>query len=304
LPWVAGGAALLAGAGLTGFLLLGGRPPEAPTESPTPTVEPTPAFNEELLNSRLTVLLLGLDTNEPRRARGAGLNSDSIMVASVNADQSEVTLISVPRDTVDVPLPDGTLWQQKINAIFAIDGPEAMVSAVASLLDVPIDGYVTIDMGDFILLVDEVDGVRVNPKAPLVDDHLDLDLPAGRQVLEGETALSYVRSRFTDSDYARAARQQEVLPRLAFKLVDPDADIDITSLLDQLFSFETDLPLEELPTLIEIARRAQDAKVTRQVLSPQDGFVLQAGDLGDGRGYVIVPDIDAIRAFVADHLRD
>ena len=292
----------MAAAGLTGFLLLSGRTPVA-TESPTPTVEPTPSFNEELLNNRLTVLLLGLDTNEARRERNAGLNSDSIMVASVNADQSEVTLISVPRDTVDVPLPDGTLWQQKINAIFAADGPEAMVDAVASLLDVPIDGYVTIDMGDYIELVDAVGGVRVNPKAPLVDDHLDLDMPAGRQVIEGENALSYVRTRF-DNDFARAARQQEVLPKLVFKLVDPDANIDVSSLLDQLFSFETDLPLEDLPTLIEIARRAQDADITRRVLNPQGGFVLQAGDLGDGRGYVIVPDIDAIRAFAAMHLTD
>ena len=112
-----------------------------------------------------------------------------------------------------------------------------------------------------------------------------------------------MRTRF-DNDYARAARQQEVITRLIFKLVNPDANIDISSLLDQLFSFETDLPMEDLPTLIEIARRAQDARVTRQVLNPQDGFVLQEGDLGDGRGYVIVPDIDAIRAFAAKHLRD
>ena len=180
-----------------------------------------------------------------------------------------------------------------------------MVEAVGSLLDVPIDGYVTIDMGDLKLLVEAVDGVRVNPKTPLVDAHLDLDMQKGRQTVNGETALSYVRTRLdTGGDYARAARQQEVIVKLVAKLVAPEADIDVSSLLDRLFSFDTDLPRDDLPTLIEIARRAQDADVTRQVLNPEDGFVAQQGDLGDGRGYVIVLDIEKVRAFARDHLRD
>ena len=112
----------MAGAGLVGFLLFSGQTPVS-TASPTPTVEPTPSFNQELRNNRLTVRLLGLDTNEARRNRGSGINSDTIMVASVNAGQSEITLISVPRDTVDVPLPDGTLCSRRSTPSSPRTGP-------------------------------------------------------------------------------------------------------------------------------------------------------------------------------------
>lgn len=289
-------------AAVIGFLLFR---PSAPADQPTasPSPSPTATLNADLLSNRLTVLLLGLDTDETRRAKGKGVNSDTIMLASTSADQSEVTLISVLRDTVDVPLQDGTTWTQKINAIYSVDGPQGMVDAVSSLLQVDIDGYVTIDMGDMIQLVDAVGGVRVNPKAPLVDAHLDLDMKAGRQMVEGETALDYVRTRF-DSDFARVARQQVVILDLVSRLIDPDTDVDIPQLLDGLDSFETDLPLDQMPTLLEIAKRAQSGDVTKEVLDPQGGFITQFGDLGDGRGYILVPDIEAMRQFAAEHLAE
>ncbi|MDP9244351.1 MAG: LCP family protein, partial [Chloroflexota bacterium] len=121
-------------------------------------------------------------------------------------------------------------------------------------------------------------------------------LDAGKQHLDAETVLKYVRTR-VDQDYGRAARQQEVLLALVAKLVDPKTHVDLRKLLDGLKSLETDLPLDDLPTLVEIARRAQDAKVTRQVIQPPD-FITFEGDRGDGRGYVLEPDIEKIRAFV------
>ena len=71
----------------------------------------------------------------------------------------------------------------------------------------------------------------------------------------------------------------------------------LRALLDGLDSVETDLPLSDLPTLIEIARRAQDASVEHVLVEPPD-MIVQEGDLGDGRGYVLVPDIEAIRSAV------
>jgi LCP family protein required for cell wall assembly len=290
------------GAAVVGFLLFGQRAPaDQPSASPSPS--PTATLNADLLSNRLTVLLLGLDTNAGRRAHDKGINSDTIMLASITADQSKVTLMSVPRDTVDVPLPDGSTWNQKINAIYSVNGAQGMVDAISSLLDVEIDGYVQIDMGDIITMVDAVGGVRVGPKAPLLDRHLDLNMKAGRQLIDGQTAEGYVRTRF-DSDFSRAARQQEVILDLVSRLIDPETDVDIPTLLDSLDSFETDLPLDQMATLVEIAKRAQSAKVTKQVLDPQDGFISQFGDLGDGRGYVLVPDIEAMRKFAARHLAE
>ncbi len=123
-------------------------------------------------------------------------------------------------------------------------------------------------------------------------------MKAGRQQIDGETANGYVRTRF-DTDYARAARQQEVLLQIVDKLVDPETDVDIPQLLDALHSFDTDLSLADMATFVELARRAQDAEITGQVLNPEDGFILDEGDFGDGRGYILIPDIEKMRRFAA-----
>jgi LCP family protein required for cell wall assembly len=283
-------------------VFLGQRPVPFVSGSPSPT--PVPTLNADLLSNRLTVLLLGLDSDARRREQHKGINNDTIMVASVNADQSEVTLVSLPRDTVDIPMPDGTTWTQKVNAIYSEKGVEGVESAVKELLQIDIDYYVQIDMGDLADMVDALGGVRVRPRQPLVDAHLHLDLPAGRQTLDGKTAEAYVRSRYTTNDFARAGRQQEVLLQIVKKLVAPTSSVDIPTMLDALYSFKTDLPLNDMPTLIELARRAQSAKKTTQVLDPDHGFISFAGDRGDGRGYVLEPNIDAMRQFAAEHLTD
>jgi len=138
--------------------------------------------------------------------------------------------------------------------------------------------------------------VTVNPAKPISDPPIGLDIQPGEQELDRPTALSYVRSR-VDQDYGRMGRQQEVILDLVKRLVDPDTDIDLGDLLDGLDSLETDLPLEDLPTLFEIARRAQGATVDRLLVEPPDMIVLE-GDQGDGRGYILVPDPEAIRAAV------
>jgi LCP family protein required for cell wall assembly len=297
LPTVVAGVVLLLIAAVVAFFLLrGGKPAAVSSPEPSASAQPTPTLNEALLNRRLTVLVIGTDVNKARAAKSEAANTDSLMLVSISAGQKSVLLVSVPRDTVDVPLPEGGVWAQKINAIFIEKGVDALVGAMQELFGVPIDGYVKVDMDDFQSLVDAVDGVDVNPEKPLDDPKLGLKLDAGKQHLDAETALKYVRTR-VDQDYGRAARQQEVLLALVAKLVDPKTKVDLAMLLDGLKSLETDLPLEDLPTLVEIARRSEQADVTSQVLQPPD-FITFEGDRGDGRGYILQPDVEKIRAFV------
>jgi LCP family protein required for cell wall assembly len=284
------------------FLWLG-RDEGSPAASPSSGVPaPSATLNADLLGNRLTVLVIGTDVNASRAAAGQTANTDSLIVASINADQSEMTLVSLPRDMTDIPMPDGTTWQRKINAIESETDIDTLVGAVSKLVGAPIDYHVQVDMDDLAALVDAVHGVDVDPATALRDPKVNLDIPAGAQTLQGEQALAYARTR-VDTDYGRAARQQEVLLDIVSKLVSPETDVDVASLLSGLDSLDTDLPLDDLSTLIEIARRAQSAHVTRQVLEPPE-FITFEGDRGDGRGYILEPDIDAIRAFVAEHLAD
>jgi len=142
-----------------------------------------------------------------------------------------------------------------------------------------------------------VDGVEVSPEEPLVDPVVGLDLEAGTQTLDAEQTLGYVRTR-VDEDYGRMGRQQEVVLDLVQRLVDPDTEVDVAALLEGLDSLETDLPLDELFTLMELARRADDATVNELVIQPP--LITFEGDRGDGRGYILEPDVEAIRAEVQE----
>ena len=296
------GIGLLAWAAVIG-LLLGSCSAEEPDASPTvePTPEPSPTLAAELMDRRWTILYVGTDRNAPREAAGEPINTDALMLVSLSADQSELSLVSLPRDVVDVPLADGTTYPRKINGLYADQGMDTLVGAMEALYEVEIDGHVLLDMDDFVSLVDAVDGVEVSPEAPLVDPVVHLDLEAGPQTLDAEQTLGYVRTR-VDQDYGRMGRQQEVVVDLVQRLVDPEAEIDLSEVLDSLDSLETDLPLDELFTLMELASRANDAEVNELVIQPP--LITFAGDRGDGRGYVLEMDVEAIRAEVSELIGD
>jgi LCP family protein required for cell wall assembly len=292
-----------------GFLLLSGGSDEPPEASSSPgtsaaasasaanSASASEELNAELLDRRWTVLFVGLDTDSTRESRGEAVNSDALMLVSVSADQSEVALVSLPRDTIDVPLPDGSTYEGKINALYGEQGLDGLAEAMASLYDVPLDGYLALNMDDFAALVDGVGGVEVSPDQPIEDPAAQIDIDAGTQTIDGSTAEGYVRTRF-DQDYGRMRRQQEVIVEIVRGLVDPEADLDVRSLIDGLESLDTDLPLEDLATLLEIARRSTDAELRQLIIEPPlIGF---EGDRNDGRGYVLEPDVEAIREAVRE----
>jgi LCP family protein required for cell wall assembly len=278
----------------------------SPTPEPTATPQPTPTpnpFDRGMLASRYTVLVIGEDSNSVRRARGHASRTDTLMVVSLSPRQKRVTMLSVPRDTVDVPMANGLLYAGKVNGIAHAFGYESLTDAIATLLAIEIDAYVKVDMDNFKQLVDEVKGVKVTNAYWLSDAHLHFSLPPGTVRLDGEAALDYTRTR-VDSDYGRAARQQQVLLALVRKYVNPDTDWELDRLLPLLGSLETNIDLADLPTLMEMGRRSREANVTSMVLQPPR-FSLFAGiEPGTARGWVMIPNLAEMRAYARSVMGD
>lgn len=274
-----------------------------PSSDPDGSGAPTASgsLSSELLDRRWTVLLVGTDHNTAREEAGDPVNADSLLLASLSADGSELALVSLPRDTVDVPLPDGSTSPGKVNALYREVGVDALRGALEELYAVPIDAHVVLDMEDVASLIEAAGGVEVNPPEPLADPIVDLDLDAGAQELDAAAAMGYVRTR-VDQDYGRMRRQQEVLVNLVERLSDDETDMELRPLIEGLDSLETDLPLDELPTLIELARRASEAEVANLIIEPP--LIAFEGDRGDGRGYVLEPDVEAIRSAVQSLIGD
>ena len=269
-------------------------PTETATPEPTPTPTPVlPAFADD---GRLTVLVLGSDSSAVRRSQGASALTDVITVVSVGEDGDGVALFSLPRDTTDVELPDGTLWTAKLNALAPTLGPRVAADTIGRLLGVTIDHYVQIDMDDLARLVDAVGGVTVDVSHTLSDTYCTI--APGRQHLDGALALCFARHRQTDDDYARAGRHQVLLLALRDAVV--SRDVDVAALLGSLGSLQTDIDLATVGRLLEVAELSASSAPAQVVLGPPTytNFVGIAG----ARGWISTPNSEAIRAAVDDVL--
>jgi len=285
-------------------------PSSTPTAVPVPTATATPEatatpipLDDELLGRRFTVLVVGLDSSAARRAGGLDEpNTDALMVVSISADKSQIALLSLPRDTVDLPMPDGSIYRGKVNGIADTLGIEALRGAMATLLDAPIDRYIAIDMDDFTWMVDAVGGIDVEVEAAISDPQIHLQLEAGPAHLDGVTALGYSRTR-VDMDYGRAARQQQVILALVREWLEPRVGSLVGS-LRLLSSLETDISLAEIPTLIEIGRRSTAAEVNGIVLQPPRFSLFVGIEPNSSRGWVMIPNLPEIRAYAESVLSD
>ncbi|NEC10232.1 LCP family protein, partial [Streptomyces sp. SID7909] len=153
-----------------------------------------------------------------------GKRTDSMMI--LHTGDNGPTLVSLPRDSnVEIPSFIGsesgkkypaTGKTTKLNAAYATDGPELLVRTVEFNTGLHIDHYVEIGFGGFAKIVDAIGGVELDIPKAFKDKWSGADFPAGKQTLDGQQALAFVRTRhaFT-SDLDRTKNQQKFLAALA-----------------------------------------------------------------------------------------
>lgn len=170
---------------------------------------------------------LGIDPNDPIHIgrtydeRGT-FNADSIAILRVDPTSNQAWLLSIPRDLLSDHIPGAGRY--RINAALLIGGPETLVETVTSQFGININHYVQLDFLGFRQLVDVLNGVPVWFNHPARDRNTGLNIvEPGCHVLDGATALAYVRSRnyqeFVDdrwvtvgnADFGRIERQQDFL---------------------------------------------------------------------------------------------
>lgn len=252
----------------------------SPSGAPSPSPSVAPAGADPLLGTdgRLTVLLLGSDF----RPSHPGNRTDAIMVVSVDPVSGQTGAVSIPRDLLNFPLPNGKVWGTKVNALYqhlkstTKNGNAAMERAVAEALGVEVDGLVLIGFEGVRSLVSAVGGVSVTLKEPYYDSHYWVNghtqgwgLSAGTHKLNAENALIFARTRKGDSDYGRAARQQQLVMAAVTKVSKKGPEILPQLLKIIARSVRTDLPRDKASEIFEIVSRANLAKAKRAVLGPR-----------------------------------
>lgn len=117
-----------------------------------------------------------------------GSRADVVLV--LHQTDAGTTALSVPRDLL---VRSGGHTSRL--ALTWLDGPQATVEALCAL-GIPTDHLAAVDLAGFVAVVDAVGGLEIDVREPTRDPGAGLLLPqAGRQTVDGATALAVVRSR-------------------------------------------------------------------------------------------------------------
>ena len=283
-------------------------PVVAPTTIPATSLPVVPA--PKPLTGRITVLIAGTD-RRPNEA-GPGL-TDALMLLSLDRSQHTAIVLSIPRDLwVEIP----GHGAGRINAVYALgekankgSGATLLEQTASTALSVHVDHVVQVEFNAAIALVDAIGGVDIDVPETINDPHFPdsnygydpLLIPAGRQHMNGNLALKYARTRHGDTDFARAARQQQVLAAVRQKLIQPDVWPGFIRRLPDLIgqvksAFSTDLSLSDLLDLAQQAREVPDGSLRTAVL---DGRYVVDYVTPEG-AQVLLPLKDRTSAFVND----
>ncbi|MDT5167156.1 MAG: hypothetical protein QOD02_471, partial [Mycobacterium sp.] len=176
-----------------------------------------------------------------------GYNTNTLILAHVGADD-RVSAFSIPRDDwvsfngvpgynhikikeaygltkqyVEQKLIDkGVSNQKELETRGREAARAATLKAVRNLTGVPIDYFAEVNLAGFYDLTQSLGGVDVCLKHAVYDSYSGADFPAGRQTLDAEQALAFVRQRhgLENGDLDRTHRQQAFLSSVMRQLQD------------------------------------------------------------------------------------
>jgi LCP family protein required for cell wall assembly len=253
---------------------------------------------------RLNVLLLGIDS---RGDSSSTQNTDTMIVLSLDPVNKTGAMLSIPRD-VYINRPG--VFTDKINAAYAYGGYDLTRKVVEDLLGIRLNAYALVDFDAFTKIIDSVGGVVIDVKRPVRDESYPtpdygierLDITAGPQLMDGQTALRFARSRHDTNDYSRAQRQQLVLSALRTRLTQGDFIRGLPALVDRVGSaVQTNFDPANVLPLAQFGSDIDGDAIRSEVLYPCGGSYphceLQASG-GDG-GFFLIPDRAKIRDLAA-----
>jgi LCP family protein required for cell wall assembly len=259
-------------------------------------VDPNAQFGDE------NFLIVGVDSRlgenldmgagTPEDAGGA--RSDTIMLVNIPANRERVVAVSFPRDLNIEPMecdpwnPDtreyGPLYDEetgtygpeeiytetKLNSAFSFGGPKCLVKVIQKLSGLSINRFMAVDFAGFSKMVDALGGVEVCSTTPLEDYELGTVLPnAGRQIIDGHTALNYVRARQVtteiNGDYGRIKRQQLFLSSLLRSMISKEVFFSLSKLNNVVDQFIDDSFVDNIGTkdLVQLGQSLQNVAAGR-----------------------------------------
>ena len=276
-------------------------------------VDPNAQFGDE------NFLIVGVDSRFGENSdMGAGdtedaggSRSDTVMLVNIPANRKRVVAVSFPRDLAITPMkceawnpetgeygplydeetetygPDRVYTETKLNSAYSVGGPKCLVKVIQKLSGLSVNRFMAVDFAGFSKMVDAIGGVEVCSTTPLEDYELGTVLAnSGRQMIDGHTALQYVRARQvtteTNGDYGRIKRQQLFLSSLLRSLISKEVFFSLSKLNNVVNMFIDDSYVDNIKTkdLVDLGQSIQGVNAGRItfVTVPTVGYADEYGN--------------------------
>ncbi|GHV97963.1 transcriptional regulator [Lactobacillus nasalidis] len=222
----------------------------------------------------ISLLILGVDQGlEGRNDQG---NSDTIILVTVNPTTKKTTMTSIPRDTLTEILGETSstkYFMFKVNSAYELGGSTGSVKTVSTMLNVPINYYVEVNMKALKSLVDALGGVDVN--VPFSFSYDWCDFKKGKQHLNGRHAIAYARMRYDDprGDYGRQMRQRQIIKAVVKKALSVNGLANYQKLLKVFAKYvKTNLTFGDM-TSLAINYRAAASNISSGYIQGHDATI-------------------------------
>ncbi|WP_336620883.1 LCP family protein [Cutibacterium avidum] len=257
---------------------------------------------------RVNVLLVGADDTKARNySADNSMNTDTIMVASINTSNGDTSIFQIPRNTAKMPFPaDSPLHQDFPDGFVGKDGngsnpdymaneiwstvsahhvdrmgetdypgADALKLATGEALGLKIDYFVMLDIDGLQKLIDALGGVTVNVNERLpIAGNTEGKKPDGYlkvgpdQHLDGYHAMWYARSRSESTDYDRMGRQSCLMKAVLDQASPQTVLTRFESIADASGQMVvSDIPQGMLPAFVDLAINMRDANINRVVFT-------------------------------------
>ena len=271
------------------------------------TAEAAAAGTPVPVTPNINILLLGTDE---RPDEGDAARTDTMILVSVNPETRDIGMLSMPRD-LWVPVP-GMNTTTKINTAYLMGelydypggGPQAAKDTVSSFVGRPVDYFVRVNFDGFRQMIDLIGGIDVDVPYVIHDDQYPTEdygveifhLDAGRQHLDGVTALKYARTRHGDDDYSRSRRQQDIIRSVVSQVLSAGMIPQLLGRAPQLLmtmqnSVQTDIPLDKGFALANLVADGGLGEIRQLVLDSKYGTESYSAE----GAWILVPDRQKVR---------
>ena len=229
------------------------------------------------LTEPFSVLLMGVDSEKDGLDSSTASNGDALILVTFNPSTSNITMLSIPRDSYVPIMCFNNQIENKITHA-AWNGTDCMIKTIENFLEVPIDYYVKINFKGVVGLVDALGGITVDVPQRLCTGDSDrgynvICVEPGIQKLNGEQALVLTRNRhqLSGGDLDREQNQQLVIKGILDELKNIRSIDQITNILNSISkNIDTNFTTDQLLSFYNLGKELLltngDIKITSLLL--------------------------------------